>query len=72
MGNKLIRWWNYVSFWKMFGATVGTVIIGLLCALFIPTPWCLIPIIIFVIVGGWLMRKFLPEVLRDLMKELGL
>lgn len=72
MENKWIRWWRYASFWKMFGATTGSVILSLLCALFIPEPWCLIPIGIFVITGGLLIRKFLPEVLEDLSKEMGI
>lgn len=67
-----IRWWNYASFWKFFGASIGTVVLCLLCGLFIPTPWCLIPIGILCIVGGVLMRKIFPSVLKDLAKEMGL
>ena len=67
-----IRWWNYASFWKFFGVSIGAVIICLLCGLFIPDPWCLIPIGVFCITGGLLMRKLFPDVLTDLAKEMGI
>ena len=28
-----IRWWNYASFWKFFGASIGSVVLCLLCGL---------------------------------------
>lgn len=72
MENKWMRWWRYASFWKLIGAAIGAVVLSLLCGLFIPDPWCLIPIGIFVVSGGLLIRKFIPEVLEDLVKEMGL
>lgn len=67
-----IRWWNYASFWKLFGAAFGAVILCLLCGLFIPTPWCLIPIAVFCLAGRFLIKKVFPDVLDDLVKEFDL
>ena len=33
---KLIRWWKYASFWKVFGIGVGAVVLSLVSALLIP------------------------------------
>jgi hypothetical protein len=67
-----IRWWNYASFWKLFGTGIGTVVICLLCGLFIPTPWCLIPIGVLCIIARILIKKIFPNVLEDLAKVMGL
>lgn len=67
-----IRWWEYKSFLKLMCTAVGTVVLGLLCALFIPTPWCLIPIGVIVIVGSFLIRKFIPGMLDDLAEIFGI
>lgn len=66
---NLFKWWNYPSFWKLFGAAIGAVLICLLCALFIPQPWCLIPIAIFCLGGRFLIKKIFPGVLDDIVKE---
>ena len=68
--NKLIRWWRYASFWKVFGIGIGVVILGLISALLIPGAWCLCAILPICGVGGYFMSKFIPDVLTDLMKEL--
>lgn len=67
-----IRWWEYKSFLKLIGTAVGAVVLCLLCALFIPTPWCLIPIAVIVIVGRFLIKKFIPGMLDDLAKIFGI
>lgn len=68
--NKFIRWWRYASFWKFFGIGIGTVILGLISALLIPGTWCLCAILPICGVGGYFMRKFIPDVLTDLIKDL--
>lgn len=67
---KFIRWWRYASFWKLFGVGIGAVILSLVSALLIPDAWCLCAIIPICGVGGYFMRKFIPEMFKDLMKEL--
>ena len=67
---KLIRWWRYASFWKVFGFGIGAVILSLVSALLIPDAWCLCAILPICGVGGYFIRKFIPEILNDLMKEL--
>lgn len=67
---KLIRWWRYASFWKVFGFGIGAVILSLVSALLIPDAWCLFAILPICGVGGYFMRKFIPEMFSDLMKEL--
>ena len=67
---KLIRWWRYASFWKVFGLGVGAVILSLVSALLIPDAWCLCAILPICGIGGYFIRKFIPGMLKDLMKEL--
>ena len=67
---KTIRWWRYASFWKVFGIGIGAVVLSLISALLIPGAWCLCSILPICGVGGFFIRKFTPDVLRDLMKEL--
>lgn len=67
---KFIRWWRYASFWKLFGVGIGAVILSLVSALLIPDAWCLCAILPICGVGGYFMRKFIPEMFKDLMKEL--
>lgn len=70
MGNKIIRWWKYASFWKFFGCAILTVVISFLIAFFTQSVWCLVVVIPIAFGGGVLMRKLLPDVLLDLGKEL--
>ena len=67
---KLIRWWKYASFLKVFGAGIGAVILSLVSALLIPNAWCLCAILPICGVSGYFMKKFIPEMFKDLMKEL--
>ena len=67
---KIIRWWKYKSFWKVFGIGIGAMVLSLISALFIPGAWCLCVILPICGVGGYFMRKFIPEMFMDLMKEL--
>lgn len=67
---KLIRWWRYASFWKVFGIGIGAVVLSLVSALLISDAWCLCAILPICGVGGYFMRKFIPEMFKDLMKEL--
>lgn len=67
---KLIRWWKYASFWKVFGIGIGAVILSLISASLIPDAWCLCTILPICGVGGYFIRKFIPEMFKDLMKEL--
>ena len=67
---KFIRWWRYASFWKLFGVGISAVILSLVSALLIPDAWCLCAILPICGVGGYFMRKFIPEMFKDLMKEL--
>ena len=67
---KFIRWWRYASFWKLFGVGIGAVILSLVSALLIPDAWCLCAILPICGVGGYFMRKFIPEMFKDIMKEL--
>lgn len=67
---KLIRWWKYASFWKVFGFGVGAVVLSLVSALLIPNVWCLFAILPICGVSGYFIKKFIPEMFKDLMKEL--
>lgn len=67
---KFIRWWRYSSFWKVFGVGIGAVVLSLVSALLIPDAWCLCAILPICGVGGYFIRKFIPEMFKDLMKEL--
>ncbi len=67
---KTIRWWKYKSFLKFFGIGIGVVILSLISALLIPDAWCLCAILPICGVGGYFMRKLIPDVLMDLKKEL--
>lgn len=68
--SKWIRWWKYASFWKFFGTALATVGVSLGFALLIPNAWCLLGVFATCGVGGYFMRKLLPDVLTDLQKEL--
>lgn len=72
MTNKWIKWWKYASFWKIFGVAFASVGISLGFALLIPGTWCLPGVFATCGVGGYFMRKLLPDVLTDLQKELQL
>lgn len=67
---KTIRWWKYKSFLIFFGIGIGAVVLSLISALFIPGAWCLCAILPICGVGGFFMRRFIPEMFKDLMKEL--
>lgn len=67
---KFMRWWSYSSFLKVFGFGIGAVILSLVSALLIPGTWCLCAILPICGVSGYFIRKFIPEILNDLMKEL--
>lgn len=68
--SKWIKWWKYASFWKFFGVALVSVGISLGFALLIPNAWCLLGVLPTCGVGGYYMRKLLPDVLLDLKKEL--
>jgi hypothetical protein len=68
--SKWIKWWKYASFWKFFGVALGAMAGSLASALLIPNLWCLIGVFASCGVGGYYMRKLLPDVLLDLKKEL--
>lgn len=68
--SKFIRWWRYASFWKVLGFGIGAVILSLISALLIPRAWCLCAILPICGVSGYFMRKFIPDMFKDLMKEL--
>ena len=63
------KWWNYPSFWKLFGVAIGAVVICLFCALFIPGPWYLIPIGVVCLIGRFLIKRLFPNVADDIIKE---
>lgn len=65
-----IKWWKYVSIWKLFGIALASIGISLGFALLIPNAWCLPGVFATCGVGGYFMRKLLPDVLTDLQKEL--
>ena len=67
---KFMYWWKYSSFRKFFGVGIGAIILSLVSALLIPDAWCLCAILPICGVGGYFMRKFIPEIFKDLMKEL--
>jgi hypothetical protein len=67
---KLIKWWNYSSFWKIFGVALASAVVSLGFALLIPNEWCLPGVFATCGVGGYYIRKLLPEVFTDLRKEL--
>ncbi len=67
---ELIRWWRYASFWKVFGIGIGAVVLSLVSALLIPDAWCLFAILPICGVSGYFIRKFIPEMFKDLIKEL--
>ena len=68
--NKWICWWNYFSFWKLFGICFLCVILSVLCAIVMPNAWCLCAIIPICGVGGYGIRKIIPYIFRDLAKEI--
>lgn len=68
--SKWIKWWKYASFWKFFGVALASIGISLGFALLIPNAWCLPGVFATCGVGGYFMRKLLPDVLTDLQKEL--
>lgn len=68
--NKLMRWWKYKSFLNFFGIGIGAVILSLISALLISGAWCLCAILPICGVGGYFMKKFIPEMFKDIMKEL--
>lgn len=68
--SEWIKWWKYASFWKFFGVALASVGISLGFALLIPNAWCLLGVFATCGVGGYFMRKLLPDVLTDLQKEL--
>lgn len=68
--SKFIRWWRYASFWKLLAVIIGTIVLSLISSLLIPDAWCLFAILPICGVGGYFMRKFIPEVLKDLTKEM--
>lgn len=68
--SEWIKWWKYASFWKFFGVALASIGISLGFALLIPNAWCLLGVFATCGVGGYFMRKLLPDVLTDLQKEL--
>ena len=68
--DKFMRWWSYSSFRKFFGVGIGAIILSLVSALLIPNAWCLCAILPICGVSGYFMKKFISEMLKDLMKEL--
>lgn len=68
--SNLIRWWRYASFRKFFGFGIGAIILSLVSALLIPGAWCLFAILPICGVSGYFMKKFIPEMFKDSMKEL--
>ena len=74
MGEKIetkwIKWWNYISFWKVFGIGILAIILSFISAYFISSFWCLCLILPICGVAGYFIKKWVPDVLRDLMKEL--
>lgn len=69
---KWIRWWLYPSFFKFFGIAILCMVLSFLCAYFIPNLWCLIGIFPICGIGGYFMRKILPQILKDLGNEMSL
>lgn len=67
---KLIKWWKYASFWKLFGVALSAMACSLISVLLIPNLWCLIGVFVSCGVGGCFMNKLISDVLRDLIKEL--
>lgn len=68
--NKIIKWWKYPSIWKFLGTILATMLISLICALFLPEIWNVASILAVCIVGGIFMRKFFPDAIIDFMKEM--
>ena len=68
--SKLLKWWNYVSFWKLFGGILLIMVLCFLCTVIIPNTWCLLPIVILCIIGGIFMRRMIPEILQSIIKEI--
>lgn len=68
--NKWICWWNYKSFWKFFCCAILTVLLSFLCAYLSQSAWCIIGILPICFIGSYYMRKLLPDVFDDLVKEL--
>ena len=66
---KLFKWWNYPSMVKFFVITFLTVVLCFLCGYFMPQPWFLLPILIFIIVYRILVKRLFPNVFDDLVKE---
>lgn len=67
---KWICWWRYSSFWKFFSCGLLTVLISAIIAYLIPSAWCLVGILPVLLCGSIIMRRILPDVLMDLMKEM--
>jgi hypothetical protein len=64
--SKWFKWWKYASFLKFFGVAFASVAISLGFGLLIPNAWCSPFVFATCGVGGYFMRKLLPDVLKDL------
>lgn len=68
---KLIKWWNYASFWKFFGIAIIAMICSILSAVIVRNEWCLVGVFLSCGICGYFMRKLYPDMLMDLQKEMG-
>lgn len=67
---RWIRWWAYSSFRNFMLSAFISTILCVLCMLIIPSSWCLFGILPICCIGGYFMRKEIPNLLRDLIKEM--
>lgn len=67
---KWFCWWNYSSFWKLFGALILAVVLCFIISFVISSLWRLIPVVVICGVYSYYAYKIFPDILVDLIKEL--
>lgn len=67
--SKWLKWWKYASLSKFIGIGFASVVISLGFGLLIPNAWCSPFIFATCGVGGYFMKKLLPDILKDLHNE---
>lgn len=69
--NRWIRWWTYSSFRNFMLSAFISTILCVLCMLIIPSSWNFFGVLLICCIGGgYFMRKEIPNLIRDLIKEM--
>lgn len=68
--SNIIKWWKYASCWKLFICAILCVAISFSVVFLIDSAWSLLLVLLIVFGSGYFMYKMIPNVLKDLEKEL--